>query len=353
MNQQSYYAVIPANVRYSKEVSDGAKLLYGEITALSNQNGYCWATNKYFADLYGKSSDTVSRWISELSAAGFIVTLVDSSAANSRKIWLAGSPGVSAKMPTPIGKNASTLSAKMPTPIGKNAEQNNTVNTTLNTTLKNNAGASDPLSPPFQKVDEIYPETFSLEEERSEPLHRGPGAVRVSITDPEFPGVTIEDAVGPKTKPTKTGREKQQRNAPNIHPENETVFQHFSDPQKARAAWAEWLQYKYDQHRERYKNAKSELVKLRSLWEETKGDAAQVERNISHSIGNLYRGIFAPKAEKNGTQQHGLNKATAQHLDLAQYVGQRRMAAGQRRMAAMERAMQNGTLAGAPEERQF
>ena len=346
MNQQSYYAVIPANVRYSKEVSDGAKLLYGEITALSNQNGYCWATNKYFADLYGKSSDTVSRWISELSAAGFIVTLVDSSAANSRKIWLAGSPGVSAKMPTPIGKNASTLSAKMPTPIGKNAEQNNTVNTTLNTTLKNSAGASDPLTHPFQKVGEIYPETFALEAEKEKPLHRGPGAVRVSITDPEFPGVTVVDAVGPKTKPTKTGREKQQRNAPNIHPENETVFQHFSDPQKARAAWAEWLQYKYDQHRERYKNAKSELVKLRSLWEETKGDAAQVERNISHSIGNLYRGIFAPKAEKNGTQQHGLNKATAQHLDLAQYVGQRRM-------AAMERAMQNGTLAGAPEERQF
>jgi len=347
MNQQSYYAVIPANVRYSKEVSDGAKLLYGEITALSNQNGYCWATNKYFADLYGKSSDTVSRWISELSAAGFIVTLVDSSAANSRKIWLAGSPGVSAKMPTPIGKNASTLSAKMPTPIGKNAEQNNTVNTTLNTTLKNNAGASDPLSPPFQKVDEIYPETFSLEAEKAEPLHRGPGAVRVSITDPEFPGVTVVHAVGPKTNPTKTGREKQQRNAPNIHPENETVFQHFSDPAKARAAWAEWLQYKYDQHRERYKNAKSELVKLRSLWEETKGDAAQVERNISHSIGNLYRGIFAPKAEKNGTQQpNGLNKATAQHLDLAQYVGQRRI-------AAMERAMQNGTLASAPEERQF
>jgi len=202
MNQQSYYAVIPANVRYSKEVSDGAKLLYGEITALSNQNGYCWATNKYFADLYGKSSDTVSRWISELSAAGFIVTLVDSSAANSRKIWLAGSPGVSAKMPTPIGKNASTLSAKMPTPIGKNAEQNNTVNTTLNTTLKNNAGASDPLSPPFQKVDEIYPETFGLEAGKENPLHRGPGAVRVSITDPEFPGVTVveELAPGPKTR---------------------------------------------------------------------------------------------------------------------------------------------------------
>jgi uncharacterized phage protein (TIGR02220 family) len=213
MNHQSYYAVIPANVRYSKDISDGAKLLYGEITALANQSGYCWATNKYFADLYGKSADTVSRWISELSAAGFIITLVDSTAANSRKIWIAGSPGVSAKMPTPIGKNADTLSAKMPTPIGKNAvpyKENNTKNNTGNITKKESAGASDPLTPPFQKVGEIDPETFDVEAEENHSPHRGP-ALRVSITDPELPGVTVveEIAPGPKTKPAKTGRTQQ------------------------------------------------------------------------------------------------------------------------------------------------
>jgi len=39
---------------------------------------------------------------------------------------------------------------------------------------------------------------------------------------------------------------------------------------------------------------------------------------IEHSIGNLYRGIYPPKSEKNGTQPaNGLNKATAQHLNLA------------------------------------
>jgi hypothetical protein len=77
---------------------------------------------------------------------------------------------------------------------------------------------------------------------------------------------------------------------------------------------------------------------LRALWKDTNGDAAVFEKNISHSIGSLYKGIFPPKEEKaHGTngQPNGLNKATAQHLDLAQYVGQRRM-------AAMERAMQNG-----------
>jgi len=74
--------------------------------------------------------------------------------------------------------------------------------TNPHTKNQNNAGASDPLSPPFKKVDEIYPEQISLEAEKAEPLHRGPGAVRVSITDPEFPGVTVveELAPGPKTR---------------------------------------------------------------------------------------------------------------------------------------------------------
>ena len=50
-SQPTYYAIIPADVRYSKNIVPQAKLLYGEITALTNKKGWCWATNKYFFTL--------------------------------------------------------------------------------------------------------------------------------------------------------------------------------------------------------------------------------------------------------------------------------------------------------------
>ncbi len=69
---RAYYAVIVADVRYDKTLKPSAKLLYGELTALCNQYGYCWATNEYFAKLYGISVVTVSRLISQLEKRGYI-----------------------------------------------------------------------------------------------------------------------------------------------------------------------------------------------------------------------------------------------------------------------------------------
>ena len=72
--QKSYYAIIPANVRYDKSLPANAKLLYGEITALCNEKGYCWASNDYFASLYDVSKCTISRWIAKLAKSGYIKT---------------------------------------------------------------------------------------------------------------------------------------------------------------------------------------------------------------------------------------------------------------------------------------
>ena len=71
-NKPAYYAVIPSSVRYCEELKFAERLLYGEITALTGKEGYCFATNKYFSDLYGVIPGTISRWISHLERLGFI-----------------------------------------------------------------------------------------------------------------------------------------------------------------------------------------------------------------------------------------------------------------------------------------
>lgn len=76
MEHPSYYAIIPSEVRYSSNLKANSKLMYGEITALSNKHGYCYASNNYFAELYGVSKNTISLWINQLVKEGFIKSLI-------------------------------------------------------------------------------------------------------------------------------------------------------------------------------------------------------------------------------------------------------------------------------------
>lgn len=71
-NYPAYYGILTANVRYSTQLSMSEKIMFTEITALSNAKGYCSAKNKYFADLYNKSEKTISLWIKNLKDCGFI-----------------------------------------------------------------------------------------------------------------------------------------------------------------------------------------------------------------------------------------------------------------------------------------
>lgn len=73
-DKPSYYSILTADVRYDERLKNHAdcKVLYSEITALSNKYGYCKASNKYFSELYGRPTPTISKWINLLKKLGYV-----------------------------------------------------------------------------------------------------------------------------------------------------------------------------------------------------------------------------------------------------------------------------------------
>lgn len=113
----NYYAIIPANVRYDVSLSPNAKLLYGEITSLANSKGYCWATNKYFMDLYDLSDRSIQRMLKQLSDKKYIrIEITENN--TYRKIFLTNTPD----------KNVGGGVKKMSHTPDKNVAQNNIIN---------------------------------------------------------------------------------------------------------------------------------------------------------------------------------------------------------------------------------
>ena len=110
--QRSYYAILPAKVRYDKNITPNAKLLYAEITTLCNDKGYCWAGNAYFAELYGVTKTSISTWISSLQKNGYIdVQLIykeNSKEIQSRHISIADNIPMKDNLHTPMKDNLHT-----------------------------------------------------------------------------------------------------------------------------------------------------------------------------------------------------------------------------------------------------
>lgn len=129
MEQPSYYSILTANVRYDKELKANEKLLFSEITALSNRNGYCHANNNYFANLYNVSKTSISNWINHLKERGYLKVemIKDGKEIKERRLF-------------PIS-----------TPIKENFKENNT---SINNTSKNKLLADAQHS--FQKITTLW-----------------------------------------------------------------------------------------------------------------------------------------------------------------------------------------------------
>ncbi|HAR4631285.1 TPA: helix-turn-helix domain-containing protein [Staphylococcus aureus] len=154
-DQPSYYSIITANVRYDNRLTDSEKLLFAEITSLSNKYGYCTASNGYFATLYSVVKETISRRISNLNKFGYlkIEIIKDGNEVKQRKMYplTQSSIPIDAKINTPIDNSVNT-------PIDANVKENNTsINITrLNNTSINNNSATDVTHEQFEEWWKLY-----------------------------------------------------------------------------------------------------------------------------------------------------------------------------------------------------
>lgn len=144
MNEKpGYYAILPPDVRYDKQLPQGAKLLYSEITALSNKNGYCWASNDYFAKLYSVSIGTIKSWLKCLEDNSYIHRVIK---------YKSGSKEVEQRFISlaPRSENLPPSVRKLTHPRSENCPDNNT-------SINKNIRASSTLESDFEKLWKLYP----------------------------------------------------------------------------------------------------------------------------------------------------------------------------------------------------
>ena len=151
--QPGYYSIITANVRYDNRLTDSEKLLFAEITSLSNKYGYCSASNGYFAKLYEVTKVTISRRIAHLKECGYlnIEIIREGNEIKQRKMYPL------TQMLRPINTNDNTpINNSVNTPIITNVKENNTSNNNTSNNNTSNNSASDDTREHFEEWWNLY-----------------------------------------------------------------------------------------------------------------------------------------------------------------------------------------------------
>ena len=140
-DKPNYYSILTADVRYDEKLNASEKLLFSEITALSNKHGYCTAGNGYFSKLYNVSDRSVTRWIKHLKELGYLkyvpIYKKDSKEVDERRLY----PLTNSK--DPLDKNVYGGRQKCPRPLDKNVEDNITSINNINMLDKDNSEVSN------------------------------------------------------------------------------------------------------------------------------------------------------------------------------------------------------------------
>ena len=114
-----FWAVIPAAVRYDPRLPPNAKLLYAEISSLTDAEGFCFASNGYFQRLFELSERTIQNLLRALQDGGYI-RIEDGNGGSGRRKIFAGI--------NPVGENPAENCGVTPQKIAGGGAKNCTHN---------------------------------------------------------------------------------------------------------------------------------------------------------------------------------------------------------------------------------
>ena len=125
----SAYVVIPAPVFYDRDLPPNARLLYGLISNLCNDRGYCWARNETLARYLDIKDRTLRELLGKLKEKGYILIEQSNQGGTTvRRITLGLYANRPAEIRHPPGKNPPTARRKSATDtlLKNNLSKNNT-----------------------------------------------------------------------------------------------------------------------------------------------------------------------------------------------------------------------------------
>lgn len=172
MEYPSYFSILTADVRYDPRLKKYAdcKVLFSEITALSNKFGYCKASNKYFAQLYDRPTETISRWINRLRDLGYLkIKMIYKENSNQileRRMYPISTP-IDAGVNTYRRERQGGIGTDIKTPIDAGVKDNST---SINNTSKN----KDNNNHAFLESEELADRQGAIEV--LETIHAAPNA---------------------------------------------------------------------------------------------------------------------------------------------------------------------------------
>src|SRR5699024_8050889 len=162
LTQGGNYAILRAVIRYDNNLTDSEKLLFCELTALSNKKGYCYASNKYLSGIFNVTVDTVSRRINRLKNKGYLhVEMIrDGKEIKERHIYplMDVSRGIDANVKRGIDAKVDRgIDANVDRGIDANVEENilYNSNTLYNNNLNNNKDDGVDVGVVFDSFNEL------------------------------------------------------------------------------------------------------------------------------------------------------------------------------------------------------